>query len=178
MCRIPSYPTFQVTPPYLTFTERKSWPWPLLGIWECSIIWVEHLALSVCCSVGMYGVKNRSWCTAFSSTPSGLATYFSLVDSLSLQVRLSLSARRDLQYNRSSLLGSYLCAYMCVGTLPHCGHPRPRSIKPFLPPFLSWRQSREKRYQALSRLSVLQATESWAGPGNEATNEGIRQATS
>ena len=28
--------------------------------------------------------------------------------------------------------------------------------------------SREKRYQALHGFSVLQATESWAGPGNEA----------
>ena len=28
-------------------------------------------------------------------------------------------------------------AHICVGTLPRCGHPRPRSIKPFLPPFLS-----------------------------------------
>ena len=27
----------------------------------------------------------------------------------------------------------------------------------------------EKRYQALSRFTVLIATESWAGPGNEAT---------
>ena len=29
--------------------------------------------------------------------------------------------------------------------------------------------SREKRYQALHGFSVLQATESWAGPGNEAS---------
>ena len=29
--------------------------------------------------------------------------------------------------------------------------------------------SREKRYQVLSRFSVLIATESWAGPGNEAS---------
>ena len=60
-------------------------------------------------------------------------------------------------------------ALICVGTLLRCGHPRPHSIKPFPPPFLSWCHSREKRYQALSRFSVLQATESWAGPGNEAT---------
>ena len=45
----------------------------------------------------------------------------------------------------------------------------PRTIKPFLLSFLSWHHSREKTYQALSRLSVLQAMESWAGPGNEAT---------
>ena len=44
----------------------------------------------------------------------------------------------------------------------------PRTIKPFLPSFLSRRHSREKRYQALSRFTVLIATESWAGPGNEA----------
>ena len=29
--------------------------------------------------------------------------------------------------------------------------------------------SHEKRYQALHGFSVLQATESWAGPGNEAS---------
>ena len=45
----------------------------------------------------------------------------------------------------------------------------PRTIKPFLLFFLSRRHSREKRYQALSRFTVLIATESWAGPGNEVT---------
>ena len=35
--------------------------------------------------------------------------------------------------------------------------------------FLSWRHSREKRSQALFHFTVLQATESWAGPGKEAT---------
>ena len=30
-------------------------------------------------------------------------------------------------------------------------------------------RSREKRYQGSPRFSVLQATESWAGPGSEAT---------
>ena len=44
--------------------------------------------------------------SSFSSVPSGLATYCSLLDSLSLHIRLSLSARRDLQYTRSSALGS------------------------------------------------------------------------
>ena len=28
----------------------------------------------------------------------------------------------------------------------------------------------DKLFQALSRFSVLEATESWAGPGNKATN--------
>ena len=50
------------------------------------------------------------------------------------------------------------------------GPVRPRTIKPFLPPFLSRRHSREKRYQALSRFTVLEAMESWAGPGNEANS--------
>ena len=49
------------------------------------------------------------------------------------------------------------------------GPVHPRTIKPFLPSFLSWRHSREKRYQALSHFSILIATESWAGPGNEAS---------
>ena len=49
------------------------------------------------------------------------------------------------------------------------GPVHPRTIKPFLPSFLSRRHSREKRYQALSRFTVLIATESWAGPGNEAS---------
>ena len=49
------------------------------------------------------------------------------------------------------------------------GPVHPRTIKPFLPSFLSWHHSREKRYQALSSFSVLMATESWAGPGNEAS---------
>ena len=34
---------------------------------------------------------------------------------------------------------------------------------------LSWHHSHEKRYQALSRFSVLKAIESWVGPRNEAT---------
>ena len=89
--------------------------------------------------------------------PSGLATYRILVDSLSLHVRLSLS---DLQYNHSSALESYIC----VGTLPHSGHPRPCSIKSFLPSFLSWRHSCEKRYQTLSCFFVLQPAENWVGP--------------
>ena len=58
---------------------------------------------------------------------------------------------------------------MC-GNLPAVLGPlHPSTIKPFLPYFLSRRHSREKRYQALSRFTVLIATESWAGPGNEAT---------
>ena len=48
------------------------------------------------------------------------------------------------------------------------GPVRPRTIKPFLPSFLSWRHSREKRYQALSRFTVLKVMVSWAGPGNKA----------
>ena len=65
-------------------------------------------------------VRVPSWCTAFSSTPSGLATYCSLVDSLSLHVRLSLSARRDLQYNCSSALRELaICMYMYVWARYH-----------------------------------------------------------
>ena len=45
---------------------------------------------------------------------------------------------------------------------------RLRSIKSSLPFSLPLRHSRDKLSQALSRFSVLQATESWAGPGNEA----------
>ena len=45
----------------------------------------------------------------------------------------------------------------------------PHTIKPFLPSFLSWRPSREKRYQALSCFSVPEATKSWVGPGNKAS---------
>ena len=46
---------------------------------------------------------------------------------------------------------------------------RLRSIKSSLPFSLPLRHSRDKLFQALSRFSVLEATESWAGPGNEAT---------
>ena len=48
----------------------------------------------------------------------------------------------------------------CVGTSTI----RLRSIKSSLP----LRHSRDKLFQALSRFSVLEAMESWAGPGNEA----------
>ena len=44
----------------------------------------------------------------------------------------------------------------------------PRSIKFSLPFSLPWRHARDKLSQALSRFSVLLATKSWAGPGNEA----------
>ena len=37
-----------------------------------------------------------------------------------------------------------------------------------IPSFLPWRQSCNKRYQALSRFSILQATESWVEPRNMA----------
>ena len=54
--------------------------------------------------------------------------------------------------------------YTCVGT----STTRLRSIKSSLPFSLPLRHSRDKLFQALSRFSVLEATESWAGPGNEA----------
>ena len=41
-------------------------------------------------------------------------------------------------------------------------------IKSSLPFSLPLHHSRDKLSQALSRFSVLQATESWAGPENEA----------
>ena len=71
---------------------------------------------------------------------------------------------------RQSPPASYTCGKL-PGTLALLGSMRPCTIKPFLPPFLSWRHSCEKRYQALSRFSILQATESWAGPWNEATSK-------
>ena len=43
---------------------------------------------------------------------------------------------------------------------------RPHSIKVFQTAFYPW--WREKMYQVLSHFSVLQVTESWVGPGNEA----------
>ena len=43
-----------------------------------------------------------------------------------------------------------------------------RSIKSSLPFSLSLRHSCDKLSQALSRFSVLQVTDSWVGPGNEA----------
>ena len=51
---------------------------------------------------------------------------------------------------------------------------RLRSIKSSLPFSLPLCHSRDKLFQALSRFSVLQAKESWAGPGNEATKR-VRQ---
>ena len=45
-----------------------------------------------------------SWCTAFNGAASGLATYCSLVDSLSLHVRLSLSAQRDYCSSASKMI--------------------------------------------------------------------------
>ena len=45
---------------------------------------------------------------------------------------------------------------------------RLRSIKSSLPSLYPLRHSRDKIFQALYRFSVLQATKSWAGPGNEA----------
>ena len=59
-------------------------------------------------------------------------------------------------------LPATLALFAVLGPLHPC------TIKPFLPSFLSRRHSREKRYQALSRFTVLIVTESWAGPGNEA----------
>ena len=63
--------------------------------------------------------------------------------------------------NRLLLKHSYMyCRLLCMGTLMiHL-----RSIKSSLP----LHHSHDKLSQALSRFSVLQVTESWAGPGNEA----------
>ena len=44
-----------------------------------------------------------------------------------------------------------------------------RSIKSSLPSLYPLRHSRDKIYQALYHFSILQATESWVGPGNEAS---------
>ena len=71
----------------------------------------------------------------------------------------------DLNPHSACVWASCTCAWqnVCV-----CGCTRPHTIKYFLPYFLSWRHSCEKRYKALSHFSALKATESWAGPGNEA----------
>ena len=69
-------------------------------------------------------------------------------------------------YDNRPPLARYLCATLARFAV--LGPLHPRTIKPFLPSFLSRRHSREKRYQALSRFTVLIATESWVGPGNEA----------
>ena len=61
-----------------------------------------------------------------------------------------------------SKLPGTLALYTVLGLV------RPCTIKPFLPSFLSWHHPHEKRYQALSRFTVLEVTESWAGSGNEA----------
>ena len=50
---------------------------------------------------------------------------------------------------------------------------RLRSIKSSLPFSLPLRHSRDELFQALYRFSILQATESWAGPGNEANLEAV-----
>ena len=58
-----------------------------------------------------------------------------------------------------------------LATLAHfavLGPVDPHTIKPFLSSFLSRRHPHEKRYQALSRFSVLIATKSWAGHGSKA----------
>ena len=43
-------------------------------------------------------------------------------------------------------------------------------LNPLYPSLNPLRHSRDKFFQALSRFSILQATESWAGPGNEANS--------
>ena len=48
------------------------------------------------------------------------------------------------------------------------GAPYLRSIKSSLPFSLPLRHSCDKLFQALSRFSVLEATENWVGPGNKA----------
>ena len=65
---------------------------PLVCPWPKSVFWAASCST---CTVLVY-----------CSVPSGLATYCSLVDSLLLHVKLSLSTRRDSQYNRLSALGS------------------------------------------------------------------------
>ena len=52
----------------------------------------------------------------------------------------------------------------CVGISTICLH----SIKSSLPFSLPLCHSRDKLFQALSHFSILEVTESWVGPGNEA----------
>ena len=94
----------------------------------------------------------------------------------------------------SKLCSSLLCAY-CSNKLPERGPSKARvrvlaidyattgvgtsmirrSIKSSLPSLYPLRHSCDKIFQALHRFSVLQATKSWAGPGNEATKR-VQQA--
>ena len=73
-----------------------------------------------------------SWCAAFSNTCSRLATYCSLVDCLSLHVRLSLSAWRDsIARALSGVSYVHICwaRYYAVVTLAHV------QSNPFYHPF-------------------------------------------
>ena len=74
-----------------------------------------------------------------------------------------LHAQHSVCKTVASRLPGTLALFAVLG--PVC----PRTIKLFLPSFLSWCHSRKKRNQALSRFTVLEATESWPGPGNKAS---------
>ena len=67
-------------------------------------------------------------------------------------------------YGTCGKLPGTLALFVVLG--PVCPH----TNKPFLPSFLSRHHSHEKGYQALSRFTVLEAMESWVGPGNEASH--------
>ena len=61
---------------------------------------------------------------------------------------------------------SYLVPWLFSLFWDQCAHTQ---LNPFyIPSFLSWHHSREKWYQGLSCFTILEAAESWAGPGNEA----------
>ena len=64
---------------------------------------------------------------------------------------------------------SYVYCQLLINYVLGTSAIRLRSIKSSLPFSLPLRHSRNKLFQALYRFSVLQATESWAGPGNEAS---------
>ena len=82
----------------------------------------------------------------------------------------------------SKLCSSLLCAY-CSNKLPERGpklsitqlrtwaHRRSAyaQLSPLYLSLYTLHHSRDKIYQALYHFSALQATESWVGPGNEAT---------
>ena len=62
---------------------------------------------------------------------------------------------------------TYVYCRLHVGTSTICQ----RSFKSSLPSLYPLHYSFEKLFQALYRFSILQATESWAGPGNKANDQ-------
>ena len=101
-------------------------------------------------------------------TPENGSRYWVLKTKAALSwtlLKLSLHLLNRMGSYQNTVTCTVHCTTICMGTSTICLH----SIKPSLPSSLGY--SYDKLFRTLLRFSILQATESWVGPGNKASSQ-------